>query len=550
MKKRNISILTLVLGALMFLGFEGCIKQEYGIPNIPKIPMGKVITVEQLRDICPPGNTHTFVGDTSLVLVVAMDDKSGNLYKEAYAQDHTGGVLLRTTSAGGLYQGDSLYINLNGLNVQYYRKVFQVDSVSIIDNIVKLGVGIHVEPEVVSIPDLKTWEFESKLIRLENVQFIAADTAKTYADADNLEYGELTIEDEYGYTVMLRTSGYAKFARELTPGGSGSITAIAGRYDDIVQLAIRRTSEVKFDGPRLEGVSMEGTFDNPYTVAYAIANNSGTGIWVSGYLVGVMETNTDPFAASFAPPFFTNSNVLLADSPNETNLSNCLIVQLPVGSIRNAVNLVNNPGNLGKEIMLHGNLEKYFGVPGLKETDGYWLDGAGIVPVDPIEAFFEEYFTSDLGVFTAHNILGDQVWGWANYDGGCAMMSGHTGGSSGHSVPNEDWLVSPQIDLSGKQNVHLALREAINYSTFLEDVQVYISTSYSGSGLPTLSGEWTLLNVTGRASGTNFTFVDCNPVDLSFYDGEKVYIGFKYTSSTTRSATWEVSQVALYEKEN
>lgn len=544
MKKRNISILTLVLGALMFLGFEGCIKQEYGIPNIPKIPMGKVITVEQLRDICPPGNSHTFVGDTSLVLVVAMDDKSGNLYKEAYGQDHTGGVLLRTTSAGGLYQGDSIYINLNGLNVQYYRKVFQVDSVSIIDNIVKLGVGIHVEPEVVSIPDLKTWEFESKLIRLENVQFIAADTATVYADADNLEYGELTIEDEYGYTVMLRTSGYAKFARELTPVGSGSITAIAGRYDDNVQLAIRRISEVEFDNPRLDIQGYDGTFDNPYPASYAIANNSGNGVWVTGYLVGVMETNTDPFAASFAPPFYTNSNVLLADNPNETNLSNCLIVQLPAGAIRNAVNLVNNPGNLGKEIMLHGNLEKYFSVPGLKETDGYWLDGAGIIPVDPIDAFFEEFFTSDLGVFTAYSVVGDQAWKWANYDGGCAYISGHTGTHN----ENEDWLVSPQVDLTGKQNVHLALREAINYSTFLEDVQVLISTDYSGSGLPTQSGEWTLLNVTGRASGTNFNFVDCNPVDLSSYDGDKVYIGFKYTSSTSRSATWEISQVKLYEQ--
>ncbi len=544
MKKRNISILTLVLGALMFLGFEGCIKQEYGIPNIPKIPMGKVITVEQLRDICPPGNTHTFVGDTSLVLVVAMDDKSGNLYKEAYGQDHTGGVLLRTTSAGGLYQGDSIYINLNGLNVQYYRKVFQVDSVSIIDNIVKLGVGIHVEPEVVSIPDLKTWEFESKLIRLENVQFIAADTATVYADADNLEYGELTIEDANGYTVMLRTSGYAKFARELTPVGSGSITAIAGRYDDNVQLAIRRTSEVEFDNPRLDIQGYDGTFDNPYTVAYAIANNSGTGIWVSGYLVGVMETNTDPFAASFAPPFFTNSNVLLADSPNETNLSNCLIVQLPAGSIRNAVNLVNKPANLGKEIKLRGNLEKYFSVPGMKNTDGYWLDGDGINPDEEMNALFFEDFKTTLGVFTAHSVLGNQAWKWANYDGGCAYMSG----LDGSVYANEDWLVSPQIDLTGKQNVHLGLREAINYTTFLEDVQVYISTSYSGSGLPTQSGEWTLLNVTGRAAGTSWDFVNCNPYDLSDYDGDKVYIGFKYTSSTSRGGTWEISQVKLYEQ--
>lgn len=546
MKTRQIISALIGVTTLMLIGFWGCIKQEYEVPDLPKVPLGKVITVEQLRDICPPGNTHTFVGDTSLVLVVTMDDKSGNLYKEAYAQDHTGGILLRTTSAGGLYQGDSIYLNLNGLNVQYYRKVFQVDSVSVIDNVVKQGVGIKTEPEIVLIPDLKSWVYESKLIKIENVQFVASDTAQTYADADNLEYGELTLEDKVGNQVMVRTSGYAKFANDLSPQGSGSIVAIAGRYDDIVQLAIRRTFEVEFDNPRFDIQGYDGTFDNPYPASYAIANNSGDGVWVTGYLVGVMETNSDPFTPSYGPPFFTNSNVLLADREDETNLSNCLIVQLPFGAIRNAVNLVTNPGNLGKEIMLHGNLERYFGVPGLKDTDGYWLDGAGIVPVDPIEAFFEEYFTSDLGVFTAHNVEGDQVWNWGNFDGGCAMMSGHSGT---HNV-NEDWLVSPQINLTGKQNVHLALREAINHSTILEDVQVLISSNYDGTSDPTESGSWTLLNVTGRASGTSWDFVDCNPVDLSSFDGDKIYVAFRYTSSTTRSATWEISQVLLYEKDN
>ncbi|HCY00681.1 MAG TPA: hypothetical protein DG754_11130, partial [Bacteroidales bacterium] len=269
----------IIIGVLLVTGillsFGGCIKDEFETPSISEIPLGHVMNIQQLRDFCLPGNTHKFTGDTSVVVVVTMDDKSGNLFNEAYAQDEKEGILVRLTSPGGLYKGDSIYINLKGTTLKYYRKVFQIDSVSVDDNIVKRNVGVNTEPEVVTISDIRTLDYESRLVKLENVQFVESDTSKTFADAPNLEYGELTIQDENGNSVMLRTSGYAKFASENVPNGRGSIVAIAGRYDDVVQLVIRKKEEVQFDGPRFTTTQHDGSFDDPYPVLYAIQNNTG-----------------------------------------------------------------------------------------------------------------------------------------------------------------------------------------------------------------------------------------------------------------------------------
>lgn len=538
----------IIIGALlatgMLLSLGGCIKDDFDTPTIPEIPLGHVMTIQELRDFCLPGNTHKFTGDTSVVVVVTMDDKSGNLYKEAYAQDANNGILVRLMSPGGLYKGDSIYINLKGTTLKYYRKVFQIDSVSVDDNIVKRKVGVNIEPEVVTISDIRTLDYESRLIKLENVQFVESDTSKTFADAPNLEYGELTIRDENGNSVMLRTSGYAKFASENVPDGSGSVIAIAGRYDNVVQLIIRKTEEVQFDGPRFTTIQHTGSFEDPYPVIYAIQNNTGSEKWVEGYLVGVMETNVDPFVPSFSAPFNTNSNVIIADSPSETSISNCLIVQLPFGDIRTAVNLRNNAANLGKKIKLRGNLLAYFSSPGMRDTDGYWLDGNGINPGTQVDPFFEESFTTTLGSFTAHNILGSQIWKWGDFDGGCAAISGL---ESGTNYANEDWLVSPEVDLTSRVNVNLTIREAINFITSYDDMRVFISADYDGVSLPTESGNWTEFSGFSRPAGNSWTFSESGYIDISQYDGQKIHIGLKYTSSTTKSATWEVSKVKLTE---
>ncbi len=43
----------------------------------------------------------------------------------------------------------------------------------------------------------------------------------------------------------------------------------------------------------------------------------------------------------------------------------------PLRSRALGLNLAGNPGNLGKQVTLKGNIEKYFGVAGFKSTSAY-----------------------------------------------------------------------------------------------------------------------------------------------------------------------------------
>ena len=342
-----------------------------------------------------------------------------------------------------------------------------------------------------------------------------------------------TIENNVGYTSD--GSGLGEFISNLT-----GLTPETTYYVRAYATNSAGTGYGQQESFSTEPSGMNGSFNNPFTVAYAIANNEGSGVWVQGYITGVMETNVNPFEPNFVAPFSTSTNIIIADSPGESNLGNSLIIQLPAGAVREALNLVNNPGNKGKQVKLLGDLDAYFSQPGMRNTYGYWLDGEGIVP--PV-SFFEETFPSNLGSFTPYNILGDQEWVHATFDGGCAYMSGFYDGTS---HPNEDWLISPAIDLSGRNNVNLQIRETINFLTSYADLKVLVSNNYTG-GNPNENGTWTELSGFNRPPGNNWVFVDSGNINLSSYDGQTIRIAFKYLSSSAGSSVWQVSRVILSE---
>lgn len=105
------------------------------------------------------------------------------------------------------------------------------------------------------------------------------------------------------------------------------------------------------------------------TVSQAISSGTGKDVWVSGYIVGGDLTSAN---ASFEPPFQSRSNLLLGPRSSTVNRDACIAVQLPSGKLRDALNIVDNPDNLGRKICLRGDLtESYFGLVGLKNISDY-----------------------------------------------------------------------------------------------------------------------------------------------------------------------------------
>lgn len=530
--------------ALTLFFSAGCSKEEVDHPPVNTLDPGKVITIQELRSMYA-GQPVRINEDLNLFGVITTDERSGNFYRSHYIQDGTAAINIRLDSGINLAVGDSVRLSLKGTTLSAYNNMLQLDSVRYGKNLVTQARGLTVEPKLTTIHQILSGGMQGHLIKLEGVQFTTSELGKTYANAVDQISENRNLEDCSGNRIIVRTSGFANFAGTQVAQGNGSLVAIVSVFGTTWQLLLRGLDEVIMEGERCQtggNPQGSGTFDDPYNVAYAIAFNSGVGKWVEGYIVGVIETDTNPYEINFEGPWRTNTNLIIADSPNETNLNKCLTVQLTAGTIRDALNLVSNPDHKGKLVKLFGNLELHFLQPGIKAVTGYWLDGSGIIPQ---VGFFEENFTSSLGSFTAFNILGDQQWGWANYDGGCAVMNGFASGSP-HA--NEDWLVSPAIDLTGRTDVYLQIREAINYITSHNDMKVLVSADYQG-GNPTQSGTWTEMTGFNRPQGNSWAFVDSGNISLAAFEGQTIRVAFKYNSTANGAATWEVSKVKVIASE-
>lgn len=159
---------------------------------------------------------------------------------------------------------------------------------------------------------------------------------------------------------------------------------------------------------------------------------------------------------------------------------------------------------------------------------------------DPL---FQDGFGNGFAKWTTFNVLGAQVWTidtqYGN-PGNCAKMSGYAGTSNA----NEDWLITKPINLSGVTNAKLNFQTARNFTG--NSIIVYVSTNYNGTSNPNTAGiTWTVLPAT-IATANNFVWTNSGDVSLTPYCGQaNVYIAFRYTSTTSASATWEVDNVKV-----
>ena len=107
---------------------------------------------------------------------------------------------------------------------------------------------------------------------------------------------------------------------------------------------------------------------NPYSVeevqALTEANLPSGKVWVEGYIAGCVNTaNGSELATEY-----TNSNIGLSQTGTVTTV---IPIQLPSGSVRTALNLVDNASNLGKGVVVYGSIAKYCGVIGVKSVSNY-----------------------------------------------------------------------------------------------------------------------------------------------------------------------------------
>ena len=294
-----------------------------------------------------------------------------------------------------------------------------------------------------------------------------------------------------------------------------------------------------------------GTADDPYNVAAGITIQDQSTAWVHGYIVGAVKEGQEHNSVTsnddidWVAPFGRATNVLIADDASCNEIANCLIVKMPSGSaMRAQVNLKDNPDNLGKHLAVSGTMKNGFGKPGVDSpgTDSdFVLEGGEIPPTPPTpgNAIFSETFANGQGDFVIQDVVlpSELTYVWL-HDSGRKHMKASAFKSVAYEA--ESWLVSPGIDLAGVGMATLSFDHAVNYAA-PDGLSVMISVDYQDN---VTTANWTELEMSAWPAGNDWTFITAT-ADLTPFVGQTVTIAFKYTSTSSASATWEVKNIVI-----
>lgn len=178
----------------------------------------------------------------------------------------------------------------------------------------------------------------------------------------------------------------------------------------------------------------------------------------------------------------------------------------------------------------------------LGENIDYKTDGAypeATITTSNTVALLNEPFDQDLGVMSTYNVVGDQEWSHSTFgDDQFARMSGF----SGSAMLNEDWLISPEMDFTNMQSANLSFRTAYNFDG--DPLRMMVSSDYDGQGNPN-DFSWTDLTDQFDWSSGGYEWAESGSMDILSYANPKLYVAFKYTSTTAAASTWEVDYVRV-----
>lgn len=153
-------------------------------------------------------------------------------------------------------------------------------------------------------------------------------------------------------------------------------------------------------------------------------------------------------------------------------------------------------------------------------------------PVVGLADIVKYNFAGSMEGWTITDVVG--ALGWTSESG---YVQGN--GFSGGQQANEDWLISPEIDLSTSSNLKFQITHELDYAGDKTLLKILVSTDYTND---ITTANWTEITLGTPVSGSMAASED---YDFSAYDGEKINIALKYESTDSDAGRWRVESLAI-----
>ena len=149
-------------------------------------------------------------------------------------------------------------------------------------------------------------------------------------------------------------------------------------------------------------------------------------------------------------------------------------------------------------------------------------------------------FDNEFGTYKIYDVMGAQSW---VIDYNTAKMTGYVNGTN---YPNEDWLISSPVAITGVSDAKMTISYICRYFHFIdEDITIWASTDYNWCDNP-MNATWTQLPVV-LTEGNNWTDYTTTEVALTQFVGQVVTVAVKYTSSENSAGTIEIQSILIEE---
>ena len=165
------------------------------------------------------------------------------------------------------------------------------------------------------------------------------------------------------------------------------------------------------------------------------------------------------------------------------------------------------------------------------------ITGFGVSPKAEIIA--EESFEDHQSDWKTFSVKSDKNWYHSSYGGDQFMkISGYKG-----NEVSDDWLISPELNLSIYDKIYVSFETAKNYSDIIPGIEFLISTDYQDSADPS---KFNWKEIAAPISQGHYQWQHSGFIDISEYKANSVYIAFRYKSSSKyKSTTWEVDDIKI-----